>query len=199
MSTEPSPPPDPPRPLQPLRGPRSPLPAPGQAGGRGRQPRRWPWVMALLAVTAGAVTVVVAPLVIMRPFLPQSAAGLARAWALLRFGPQATLAALAVAAALAGRLWRSTRWPGRVALAAALLVTGAAAWASRQDVFERMFPPLLQPGYASPVAAAAFVEPGEMVLAVQIGGEAVAYPVRQIAYHHVLEDVVGGTPLAVTY
>jgi hypothetical protein len=164
-----------------------------------RPPRRWPWAVALLAVTAIAVAVVAMPVLILRPFQPQSAADLARAWALLRVGPPATLAALAVAAALAGRLWRSTRWLGRVPVVAALLVVGAAAWVARQNVFERLFPPLRRPGYATPAAAAAFVEPGEMVLAVQVRGEAVAYPVRQVAYHHLVEDVVGGTPLAVTY
>jgi len=199
MSTESSLPPDHPRPPRRWRRPPVSLTAPSQAGGAGRLPRRWPWAVALLAVAAGAVTVALMPLLIMRPFLPQSAAGLARAWALLRWGPQATLAALAIAAALAGRLWRSTRWLGRVPLAAALLVVGVAAWVARQNLFETMFRPLRQPGYARPAAAAAFVAPGEMVLAVQVGGEAVAYPVRQIAYHHVVEDVVGGLPLAVTY
>ena len=31
------------------------------------------------------------------------------------------------------------------------------------------------------------------------GGEAVAYPVNQLAYHHVLEDVIGGVPIVATY
>ena len=30
------------------------------------------------------------------------------------------------------------------------------------------------------------------MLAVMAGGDAVAYPVRQIAYHHLVEDSVGG-------
>ena len=80
----------------------------------------------------------------------------------------------------------------------ALLPVAAACWLSRQNLFERMFPPLARPGYV-PAAAATFVEPGELVLAVQIQGDAVAYPLRQIAYHHVVEDVVGETPLIVTY
>ena len=37
------------------------------------------------------------------------------------------------------------------------------------------------------------------VLAVTLNGEATAYPVRQVAYHHIVQDVVGGVPVAVTY
>jgi hypothetical protein len=57
-----------------------------------------------------------------------------------------------------------------------------------------------------PIAGAQFVaqaqsklDPKEMVLAVNLGGEARAYPISQMAYHHVLNDVVAGVPIAVTY
>jgi hypothetical protein len=38
-----------------------------------------------------------------------------------------------------------------------------------------------------------------MILAVRIGAEARAYPIREMAYHHVLNDLVGGVPIAATY
>ena len=38
---------------------------------------------------------------------------------------------------------------------------------------------------------ATFVEPDDLVMAVAIGAEAVAYPIRQIGYHHVVNDIVG--------
>jgi len=44
-----------------------------------------------------------------------------------------------------------------------------------------------------------FVSDSDMVLAVDLNGDAVAYPVRQIAYHHVVQDTVGGIPILVTY
>jgi hypothetical protein len=160
--------------------------------------RRWPWALALLATLAATLAMVVTPLWIMRPFEPQSASGMAAAHTILRLAPLLSLLALAIAAALGWRLWRVTRWIGRVALIAALLVAGAAAWMARQNVFEWPFPAIHHPGYV-PAAAASFVAPGEPVLAIRIQGEAVAYPVRQVAYHHVVEDVVGGTPLVVTY
>ncbi|MBV8199176.1 MAG: hypothetical protein JOZ15_01000, partial [Acidobacteria bacterium] len=86
-----------------------------------RRPRRWPWVAGLLAVLAVAVTVVWIPPWTMRPFVPQSAAAMAQAYALRRLSPAATLAALAAAVVVAWRLWGSTRWLGRVLLVAALV------------------------------------------------------------------------------
>ena len=161
--------------------------------------RRWPLWISLLAAAAIAVAAVWIPNWTMRPFEPQSPPDLGYAFALRRLAPAATLLALLLAAGLAWRLWRGTRWVGRLALAASLLAIGACAWIARQEVFEWMFPPLHRPGYVRADEAAGFVAPGEMVMAIQAAGEAVAYPVRQVAYHHVVEDVVGGTPLAVTY
>ncbi len=135
----------------------------------------------------------------MQPAKPQSAAAMGLAYALRRLAPAATLLALAAGAALGWRLWGSARWVGRALLAAALLPLGAACWLARQNLFERLFPPLARTGFAQAVAAGAFVDPGDLVLAIQVQGDAAAYPVRQVAYHHVVEDVVGDTPVAVTY
>jgi hypothetical protein len=38
-----------------------------------------------------------------------------------------------------------------------------------------------------------------MVMTVRIGREARAYPIVQMAYHHILNDTVGEVPIAVTY
>jgi regulator of extracellular matrix RemA (YlzA/DUF370 family) len=61
-----------------------------------------------------------------------------------------------------------------------------------------MFNPLLDANYAR-VDEASFVADGDMVMAVAINGDAVAFPVRQMAYHHVVNDVVGGKPITATY
>jgi uncharacterized membrane protein len=161
--------------------------------------RRWPLALALLAIPIALLAAVVTPLWIMRPFAPQTAAGMATAHAILRLAPLLSLLAAAAAVAIAWRLWKVTRWPGRTLLAVALLVTGAAAWLTRQNIFDRPFPSIRHPGYVAPGAAASFVAPADPVLAIRVGGDAVAYPVRQLAYHHVVEDVVGGTPLVATY
>ena len=61
-----------------------------------------------------------------------------------------------------------------------------------------MFNPLANASYAKANDATFMTEP-DMVLAVESNGEAVAYPIRFMAYHHVVQDVVGGTPIVATY
>jgi hypothetical protein len=61
-----------------------------------------------------------------------------------------------------------------------------------------MFRPVSNESYAS-VAETDFVESNDMVLAVRIGDEAAAYPVRQLAYHHLVEDDLDGVPIVATY
>jgi hypothetical protein len=73
-----------------------------------------------------------------------------------------------------------------------------AAWLARQNVFEWMFNPLPQPAFVS-ARGASFLEPGDLVLAVHVGDDAAAYPIRQMAYHHLVNDRIGRTPAVVTY
>ena len=50
-----------------------------------------------------------------------------------------------------------------------------------------------------PVADATFVDDREPVLALEINGDARAYPVQILIWHELANDVVGGTPVAVSY
>jgi hypothetical protein len=43
------------------------------------------------------------------------------------------------------------------------------------------------------------VEPGRLVVGVDLGGEARAYPVRFVGYHHQVRDTVDGIPILVTF
>ena len=74
----------------------------------------------------------------------------------------------------------------------------AAAWFARQNHFEWMFNPLAAPAYAR-AGEVDYVGDEDMVLAVERGGERVAYPVRLLAYHHLVADTVGGVPVIATY
>ena len=47
--------------------------------------------------------------------------------------------------------------------------------------------------------AATYLAPSEEVFGVVVKGEARAYPIRFLAYHHVVNDRVGDVPIAVTY
>ena len=96
-------------------------------------------------------------------------------------------------------LWRRARWWSRLALVPAVLLLAGAAWAVRINVFEaKMFAPLADTRMAS-AAEASWVADDDVVLAVTVGGESVAYPLRIVAYHHVVHDVVGGVPIVATY
>ncbi len=155
--------------------------------------------LACAAAVLGALALVAAPVILLQPFRPQTPFGVAIAFELRGAAPAATLVLFVLAAAIAVPLARRARggWP-RSALAALVVLAAAAAWFARQNHFEWMFRPIPDPSYAR-VAAVSTVEDNDMVIAVSVGGDAVAYPVREMAYHHLLNDVVGGRPVVSTY
>ena len=159
--------------------------------------RRWAGFTLVLLILA-AFALVAVPVFLIRPFSPQTPGGLAVAFALRRWAPLATALALIAGLALAVSLWRGGRWWSRGLVVLALVPLAGAAWLARFNIFEKMFSPLGASRFA-PAAEANWVEDGDLVLAVERNGEAAAYPVRQVAYHHIVQDVVGGVPVAVTY
>ncbi|MGD9702891.1 MAG: DUF3179 domain-containing protein [Ilumatobacteraceae bacterium] len=50
-----------------------------------------------------------------------------------------------------------------------------------------------------PAAGVDFLADNEPVMAVDVGGDARAYPVQILIWHEIVNDTVGGVPLAVTY
>jgi len=48
-------------------------------------------------------------------------------------------------------------------------------------------------------SAASYLTDSSLVLGYEKDGEARAYPVSMIWYHHIVNDTVGNTPLLVTY
>ncbi len=166
---------------------------------RQKGPSRWLGWLVLLIIVGAALAIVAAPVFIIQPFKPQTDTGLAVSYALRRWSPVLTLLALVISSGLALWLWSgSRRWIARIVLAILLLPLLAAVWFARQNHFEWMFNPLTNSAFAKPHDAS-FVGEQDMVLAVENNGEAVAYPVRLMAYHHVVGDTVGGTPIVATY
>ncbi len=155
--------------------------------------------MALLLLAAVSFAVVAVPVLLIRPFAPQTPASVAVAFALRRWSPWVTLALTLIGFGLALGIWRtSPRVFPRVGLSVLVLVTLVTTWAARQNHFEWMFAPLPDARFIRAAEGGA-VEPNDMVLAVLVEGDAVAYPVRQLAYHHLVEDAVGGVPIVATY
>ncbi len=59
-------------------------------------------------------------------------------------------------------------------------------------------PPIDDPKFI-PVAGVDFLADNEPVMAVDVGGDVRAYPVQILIWHEIVNDTVGGVPLAVTY
>ena len=161
--------------------------------------RRLLWPLLLIAVAA-ATTVVLVPTLTIHPFRPQTTRGIELSYALKRAAPVVTAIALAVALASALLLWGGARrWWRRGVIVVLVAVTGLVTWFARQNHFEWMFNALPKAEYVGAPEAREFLVDAEVVMGIDVNGIALAYPVRQLAYHHLVNDVVGGTPLVATY
>jgi hypothetical protein len=159
--------------------------------------RRLMW-LGLILVVFGAFAWVFIPVWKIQPFKAQTSEDLNVAYTLRRRSPIVTVVALVVSALLVFKLWRGTRWWTKAALVVLLVPVVAVTWFARQNHFEWMFKPLDASAYVA-ADKVDFVADDEMVLAIEVKGDAVAYPIRQLAYHHVVQDTVGGLPVVSTY
>ena len=166
-------------------------------GNKLKNRRRIAWVLLIILVLT-VLSAVIIPVALIMPFKPQSHSGLALAFGLRRWSPALTLAAAVSALALVVWLWSNSRWWRKALLVVTLIPVFAATWFARQNHFEWMFNPLPNAAYAK-ISEANFVSDSDMLLAVGNQGEAVAYPIRLMAYHHLVHDRVGGTPIVATY
>ena len=60
-------------------------------------------------------------------------------------------------------------------------------------------PAIMRPHFESPIIASRLLRPTDFVIGVAIDGDAHAYPVKLLALHEVVNDVVGGRPILVTW
>src|SRR5262245_57850341 len=136
---------------------------------------RWKLWLSLLLVVAAAVAVVAIPVFVIMPFKAQTAAGVEWSYRLRRWSPLATVFATILFLALCVTLWRGARWLGRLAMPALLAPLLAVTWFARQNYFEWGFNPLPNADYAR-AGEAGYVAAGDMLMAVEINGDRVAYP-----------------------
>jgi hypothetical protein len=154
------------------------------------------WI-ALSLLTLVSLSLFLVPAFIIRPFTHQSDAGLRLAIAVKRVAPALTIVGLAGVLVVSYALWfRLSKW-WRTGVVVAILLATASAVMARQNYFEWMFNPIKAAGFISP--SDSHLGDKEMVMAVQFGSEARAYPIVLMGYHHILNDTVGGVPIAVTY
>jgi hypothetical protein len=137
------------------------------------------------------------PAFIIRPFTHQSARGLTLAMALHQRAPWATLIAAVISLPFAIALWRASNLWRRIGLAVVMVLVVFSTVMARLNYFEWMFHPVENVQFAS--IAATKLDPTEMILAVRLGDDPRAYPISEMAYHHMVNDVVDGVPIVATY
>ncbi len=163
-----------------------------------RIPYKTAWLVLLLSVLA-AFAVIFIPVYLIQPFAPQTPRALQVSYLLKSWSPIITVLLAIVAVAASILIWKgSRRWFGKAAVILPLSLVFVFTWFARQNHFEWMFNPLDSSQFAH-VNETDFVGDDEMVLAVNINGDAVAFPVSFMAYHHIAQAVVGGTPITATY
>ncbi|MBK5298782.1 MAG: DUF3179 domain-containing protein [Vicinamibacteria bacterium] len=156
------------------------------------------WALFVLTVIAG-VAIIAFPTLYIMPFKTQDTRLLG--WALMArtAAPTVTLLAAVVAAILAVlTILRTRRWWLRAGALLLLAPVVLGAWFARQNHFEWMFAPQTTIAHVD-AAKATFVEPDDLVMAVARQGAAIAYPIRQLAYHHIANDTLAGHPIVATY
>jgi hypothetical protein len=163
---------------------------------QGTSRNRGMWLLlGLLAVVSFSLFFI--PAFVIRPFRHQSQSALNVAIDVRRVAPTLALVALTCILALAWLLWRSSSKLARTGIVFAMLLSTVSAVMVRQNYFEWMFQPVKAAGFVSPGDAR--LDDKEMVMTVQVGTDQRAYPIVQMAYHHILNDTVAGEPLVVTY
>jgi hypothetical protein len=161
-----------------------------------RKNGKFAWI--LLACLAVSLAAVIYPIYVIRPFRHQGASELALALAVSRFRPAVTAISAVVAVLTVLRFWHaeSRRWRRALSAAGGVLAVVLAVLA-RVNVYEQMFHPLERPTFRA--VRDVKLDGAEKVIVVRMGGEARAYPIRVMSYHHVANDVVGGAAIVATY
>jgi hypothetical protein len=116
-----------------------------------------------------------------------------------RWAARALCGALVVAGLPAAwRAWRRTAGRGRWAAPGVVTATALVVWAANfRLAADRMFrdPTVVR----MEPAARNRVDPQRLVVGVVINGEARAYPLQYLGYHHQVRDSVAGRPVLVSY
>jgi len=137
------------------------------------------------------------PIYVIRPFREQDPEALQRAlWVLLHNKP-ILLGLFCVIAMTAIALWRRSGWATKILLASTVVVSMLATISAWINPYEHMFHPFGTPQYTTIEHAS--LEPNDMVIAVTVSGESRAYGIREMGYHHIVNDRLHQLPILVTY
>jgi hypothetical protein len=154
----------------------------------------WPAFVVFALIGIGQFLV---PAFIIRPFREQTPQALRMAMAIRQHASLGTFIAAVLCLILTLGMWSLVSKAGKIALATGLVLVALSAIMTRLNYFEWMFHPIAHPGFVA--AAQSKLDAAEMLMAVRLGSDARAYPISEMAYHHILNDVVNGEPVTVTY
>ena len=161
------------------------------------RPRRR-WGLLIAGCMAVSLFSLVYPIYVIWPFRHQGAVELQTALLVVRF--RLVAVALSAVAALVAAVfyWRAQkRWGWRILSAAGTALVLLASILCRVNIYELMFHPVGKPDFAP--ASESKLDGAEMVIAVSLPHASRAYPIRIISYHHIVNDVLDGVPIAATY
>lgn len=152
----------------------------------------------LLVCLAISLFCVLYPIYVIRPFRAQGARELELALVVTQYRPIITvISACAALLAMAGcRRQRPQNRRRFLAPAGGVLVVALAVLA-RVNVYEIRFHPIEHSTFSA--AAQGKLDQDEKVIAVLLNGESRAYPIRGMAYHHLINDVLGRVAIVATY
>ena len=162
-----------------------------------RASKRLGVALCLLVASLAMLALAAYPIYVIRPFREQDPAALQRAlWVLLNNKP-ILLGLFCLIATPAILAWRRSGWVAKLVLAPAICISLIAAVSAWFNPYEQMFHPFGAPQYTT--IAHAGLDPNDMVIAVTLGGESRAYGIREMGYHHIVNDRLHQLPIVVTY
>jgi hypothetical protein len=155
-------------------------------------------LIALVSLPLVAAASFAYPLYVIWPFRHQGTGELRVALAIIQIRPWLSVLSAVLCLALAVIACRQMRGKVTRSLAVASVLTAVAcSYLSHVNIYELMFHPAGQPQFES--ADRAKLDPDDMVIAVRTEDNKRAYPIREMAYHHVVNDTFAGEPIVATY
>ncbi len=151
----------------------------------------------ICALALISVACFIYPLYVIRPFRAQGVRELAVALTILLHGQVISLACAIAVSLLAIWQWPKWRLVGRIVSVAAVVIACAGTALTHVNIYEHMFHPDSSPSFEP--GSEAKIDPTDMVMAVKVNGVSRAYPIREMGYHHIINDEVGGVAIAATY
>jgi hypothetical protein len=153
----------------------------------------------MLLISLSALAFSLYPIYVIRPFREQQPVPLQHAlWVIMHDKGILLVVALLFTLGVIF-IWRRVGWVARLLLLTPamgiVLLAAAASWVNPYE--QLMFHGFGEPRYVA--IQQAKIDTKDMVIAVTLGGESRAYPIREMAYHHIVNDRLHQLPIVVTY